>query len=339
MHLSFLKIFYMLSFNHSIEKGFLVMRNIFIANKASRTGQASETWEEIEKYLKENNVEYQVFFTEGPGDATEYARKVTSTGEKVALYVMGGDGTLNEALNGISDFENTIYTPLPAGSANDFVIGIGLEGTPVEILDRALKTEEYKPMDIGKVIYSAEGAEKERLFGVSAGIGVDAYVCLQALDSKLKKFLNIFGLGSATYGLLTVGDIFTMPFSDAYVTVSYLGKEHKMRIKGTIFAAAMNCRAEGGGIPMAPDARPDSGFLKAFIAHDISRLKCLSILPSLVAGKHVGKEGLDLINFDRIQIKMDSPMCVHADGEHVGFIDELTFECIPGMLKVRGFGR
>jgi diacylglycerol kinase family enzyme len=309
------------------------MKNAFIVNKASQTGRAAKVWEEIEEYLNKENIEYTAYFTGGPNDATEFARSITGAGEKVALFVMGGDGTLNEALNGIVDFENTIYTPLPSGSANDFVGGIGMKGTALDILKRALATDEYKLLDIGKVIY--EGGE--RLFGVSSGIGVDAYVCLQALTSKLKKFLNIFGLGSATYGLLTVGDIFTMPFSDACITKWYKGEETKMDVKGTIFAAAMNCRAEGGGIPMAPNATPDSGYLTAFYAHDISRAKCLRLLPVLVAGKHEGREGFDLLNFDKIHIKLKESMCVHADGEHVGFFDEITFQCMPQILKTRGF--
>ena len=161
-------------------------------------------------------------------------------------------------------------------------------------------------------------------------------MCLQALDSRLKKFLNIFGAGSATYGILTIGDIFTMPFSDAKVTIDYKGKTEIRNIKSTIFAAAMNCKAEGGGIPMAPGAAADSGYLTAFIAHDISRFRCLTLLPSLVTGKHMGKEGFDLIDFDRIEINMADKMCVHADGEHVGFLKNLLFECMPQILKIRG---
>ena len=245
---------------------------------------------------------------------------------------MGGDGTLNEALNGIVDFENTFYTPIPSGSANDFVNGIGLKGLPWEIVDRALSTEEYHLFDIGKVSFD----EGSRLFGVSSGIGVDAFVCLQALDSKLKKFLNKFGLGSATYGLLTVGDIFTMPFSDAQVELEFNGKKTNMNMKNAIFVAAMNCRAEGGGIPMAPEALADSGHLTGFLAHDISRIKCFMLLPFLVLGKHMGKKGFDLLNFDKMTIHMNKDMCVHADGEHVGFFNEVSFECLPQTLKIRG---
>ena len=115
------------------------------------------------------------------------------------------------------------------------------------------------------------------------------------------------------------------------------GQEKQLKVKDTIFAAAMNCKAEGGGVPMAPNAKPDSGFLTIFYAHDLSRLKCLTLMPALVSGKHEGKKGMDLIDCDKIKIQMESPMCVHADGEHVGFLDEIIFESIPRVLKVRGF--
>ena len=207
------------------------MKNVFIVNKASRTGKGAAVWDALEAHLKELRVNYNVRFTGGPGEATEFAKSATSTGEMVHLFVMGGDGTLNEALNGIVDFEKTFYTPLPAGSANDFVTGIGMTGDAIEIFDRAYNSETYKALDIGTV--------GDRRFGVSAGIGVDAYVCLQALDSKLKKFLNRFGLGSATYGLLTVGDIFTMPFSEAEMTYWFEGKETTINVNNIIFAAAM----------------------------------------------------------------------------------------------------
>ena len=313
------------------------MENVFIVNKASRTGKAEGVWNKIEEYLKSEGVDYEVHFTAKAYDATEFAKNATSSGEEVHLFVMGGDGTLNEALNGIVDFEHTLYTPLPSGSANDFVKGIGLEGSTLDILKRALKDDGFKTIDIGKVTYNKDGEEQSRLFGVSSGIGVDAYVCLQALTSKLKTFLNKFGLGSATYGLLTVGDIFTMPFSDAVVTTYFDGEKEERNIKSTIFAAAMNCPAEGGGIPMAPKATVDSGYLTAFIAHDISRIKCFGLLPFLVAGKHEGKKGFDLLKFNKLEISMNDQMCVHADGEHVGFYKKITFECLPSKLKIRGF--
>lgn len=308
------------------------MKKVFIVNKASRTGKAEAIWNEIEEYLKGNNIAYQAYFTHGPKDATEYSRMATSSGEEVELFVMGGDGTLNEALNGIADFDKTVFIPLPSGSANDFVKGVGIKGEAISILKNALSSNTVHKIDIGRLDF--EGGS--RLFGVSSGIGVDAYVCLQALDGKLKKFLNRIGLGSATYGLYTIADILTMPFSDAHISLWFKDKHYEKDVKGTIFAAAMNCKAEGGGIPMAPKATVDSGYLTAFYAHDIGRLRCFGLLPFLVMGRHEGRKGVELLNFDKIHIIMKKSMCVHADGEHVGFFKEITFECLPQTLKIRG---
>lgn len=305
------------------------MKNIFIVNKASRSGNAQAVWDELEDYLKKENVEREVYFTKCSGHATELAKQATENGEEINLFVMGGDGTLNEALNGISNFEKTFYIPLPSGSANDFVKGIGLAGTPVEIVKRVFEDGSVRTLDIGQVIY--EGGS--RYFGVSAGIGVDAYVCLQALTSKLKAFLNKLHMGQATYGLLTVGDIFTMPFANARI----IHDDKELNLKGVIFAAAMNCPCEGGGIPMVPYATADSRKLSAFIAHDISRFKCLLLLPSLVAGKHEKKNGFDFVDFQEMRVEMDREMCVHADGEHVGFLKSVEFKCLPEALKIKGF--
>lgn len=305
------------------------MKNFFIVNKAARSGNAVQIWEEIAGYLSDNEIEYEVFFTERKSHATELASMLTSKGQEINLFVMGGDGTLNEALNGIKDFENTYYCPLPSGSANDFVNGINLEGSALEILKRAINCDTPKVIDIGQVKYDGGS----RLFGVSAGIGVDAFVCLQAETSTLKKILNKIKMGSATYGLLTVGDIFSMPLADA--TIIHDGVEKK--IKDCVFAAAMNCPAEGGGIKMVPYAKADSGKLSAFVAHDISRLRCFCLLPFLVAGKHENKKGFDFIDFTKMEIKLAKPMCVHADGEHVGFFDYVEYSCLKESLKIKGF--
>ncbi len=305
------------------------MKYYFIVNKASKTGKAQIMWNELENELKLREVEYEAYFTEGPGHATALADMICSKEGKINLCVCGGDGTLNEALNGMKDFDRVDLCYFPLGSANDFARGVGLKGSPVEILDRVLKEEKAKSIDIGEVIY--DGGSKR--FAVSAGVGVDAYVCLQALTSKLKKFLNFFRMGQLTYGLLTIGDIFTMPTYDAVAVAD--GKE--VNFKKLIFACAMNCPYEGGGIPMVPYAKPTSGHLSTLAAHDMSRIKCLTMLPSLISGAHVNTNGgFSFIDFERMEVTIAHPMCVHADGEHCGFHDHITFVCHRNFLRIRG---
>ena len=304
------------------------MKNVFIVNLASKTGKAQEIWHEIENYLIANKIPYEANITSAPADATEFARLATSSGQPVNLFVMGGDGTINEAINGIADFNNTYFVCLPSGSANDFSKGIGLKGNALDILLDVLNTKDYTSIDLGRITY--EGGS--RLFAVSSGVGVDAYVCLQALDSKLKKALNKIHMGQMTYGLLTVGDIMGMELADADLIID--GRQE--HINQGIFIASMNCPYEGGGIPMVPYASATSGHLSVLLAHDISCLKCFGVLPRLIAGKHGGIKGIDMVDYSTMTIKLNKPMCVHTDGEHVGFLDEMTLECLPAKLKLKG---
>ena len=96
----------------------------FIINLHSRTGKSQAIWESLEKILKEEGVSYNVHITEYVGHATEIARELTQDGTYRFLVVGGGDGTVNEVLNGICDFSCVTFGYLPLGSANDFARGL-----------------------------------------------------------------------------------------------------------------------------------------------------------------------------------------------------------------------
>lgn len=301
----------------------------FIVNKASKTGIGGEIWLEIEMFLKERGVEHEVYYTQRAGHASAIMRDLCKSKDRITVAVMGGDGTLNESIQGITDFSKVELIYLPTGSGNDFARGIGLKGNAIEIINRALYGEKVKNVDIGE-LELADGTKKR--FAVSSGAGVDAYVCYQTIDSKLKKFLNLFGLGHLTYSILTVFDLFSMPLCQATVTID--GEEKSYN--NAIFVAAMNGPFEGGGVPMVPHASPFDGLLSAVIVSDIPRFKCFFMLPKLLKAKHVGLKGFNCVNFDEMHVRFAKPMYVHTDGEFVGQKDEVTFRCLKGVLKLRG---
>lgn len=302
-------------------------RLYFIVNTHSRTGKAKELWEELEQILQEEKVDYQAFITERVGHATEIARELTSTEEEVYLVVCGGDGTVNEALNGIRDLDKVIFGYLPLGSANDFARGLGIKGEPKAIMRQLLASRAEEAIDVGVV--SWDGGS--RRFAISAGVGIDAMVCRKALTSKLKVFLNHLHLGSLTYGLLTVAALFSAPFVNATV-VSDDGKERQL--PGLIFAAGMNFVCEGGGVPMAPRASAKDGKLSACCVYGIPRWLCLFCFPFLLAGKHEKIKGFDVFDERELHVSFDRPMVVHADGEDCGDQTEVTFTCVPKALRM-----
>ena len=195
--------------------------------------------------------------TRYPGHATKLAEKISSMKDDDPIYliVVGGDGTINEVLNGFADFDRVRLGVIPTGSGNDFCSNLKLPKTPKESLKLICASirndqrgEVLYRIDLGQV--SWEGCEKPRIFGISAGLGLDALVCKKALHSRLKQVLNRFHLGKLTYLALTVQSLFTMETAKAKVITEHGG----FILPKMIFAAAMNLPAEGGGVPMAPEA-------------------------------------------------------------------------------------
>ena len=103
----------------------------FIVNERGGSGKALKTWKKVRKALDEKNVTYDVLTTSLETTATILARNVSSLDGEINLVVVGGDGTVNEVLNGIGDFEKVRLGVIPTGSGNDFARGLGLPLPPL----------------------------------------------------------------------------------------------------------------------------------------------------------------------------------------------------------------
>ena len=302
----------------------------FIVNEHSRSGKGADVWKQLEELLKKEEVPYQARRTEYAGHAVQIAEEISSLeDEEMKLVAVGGDGTINEVVNGIVDFEKIQFGAIPTGSGNDFARGLGILETPQEILLRLLESKGTKRIDIGSV--SWEGCEKPRLFLISSGVGMDALVCKKALTSKLKKILNRLHLGKLTYLLITIQTILSMQTADTRVVID---QNRKTLYKNQIFSAAMNFRAEGGGIPMAPDADAQDGLLSVCTIHGIPKLLTFFVLPFLVAAKHERFRGVKIENCTACDLYMNKPLVLHTDGEYCGDVTEAHFKCLPGKLRI-----
>lgn len=334
----------------------------FIVNASGGSGKAKKTWSLIRDELKRKNVKYRAFRTQSPEHAGELAGKISVLpDDDIHMVVVGGDGTINEVLNGIKDFDRITFSVIPSGSANDFARGLGISKNPVTALLRILDTsKESQRIDIGCVTSfdrkkdnhsenktienSAETIINRRLFGISSGIGLDAIVCKKALDSRIKKFLNKLNLGSLTYIILTVISLFTMDYIDAEIEVYDEEKEIEgtasvlkevISMKKMIFAAFMNVRAEGGGVPMTPDAKYDDGKLSVCIASDISKISAFAKLPLLVMAKQDKIKGFKLFDAKKLVVRTKEPAVLHADGEYIGDERKIEITCLEKMLKIK----
>lgn len=302
----------------------------FIVNEHSRSGLGASLWKETEQLLKEREIPYKAYVTEYEGHAFTLAHDICEMeDEDIRLVVLGGDGTANEVLNGMTHFDKVRFGLIPTGSGNDLARGLGVKGTPSEVMEQILSSREDYVMDLGEVSWN--GGEKPRLFAISAGVGLDALVCKKALKSKIKDALNKIHLGKLTYLVLTVQSLFTMETADGGAIFDGKGQQN---LKKIIFSAAMNFRAEGGGVPMAPAADAQDGKLSVCTAWGIPKWRTFFCLPLLVTAHHLHIKGFEVTDCKEYRLHLNRPMVLHADGEYCGDVTDMTFRCIPGILHV-----
>ena len=319
----------------------------FIVNISGGSGKVKKTWACVRDELNKTDIKYKAFRTKSPKHAKMLAGKISELDDDdIHMVVVGGDGTINEVINGIKNFDRITLSVSPSGSGNDFARGLGISKNPVEALERILDPNgEVKKIDLGCLTVSG----KKRLFGISSGIGLDAIVCKKALTSKIKKVLNKLNLGSLTYLILTIISLFSMRYIDTEIEIydaeddndehkekdNSLVLKEKMVLNKMIFSAFMNVKAEGGGVPMAPDASYDDGKLSLCIASDISKLNAFFKLPLLVMAKQEKIKGFNLVEAKKVVVRIKEPAVVHVDGEYVGDETMAVVECLKNKLVIK----
>lgn len=298
-----------------------------IVNLKSRSGYAKVIWSQVKKILTEQNVKYHVYFTEYKGHATIIARSITSINEQKKLVVLGGDGTVNEVIGGLEHMENVIFGYIPTGSSNDFARSLRLPSNPREAILNILKPKYFKQIDIGEV--TTNGVKRK--FAVSCGIGFDAAICKEALDSKIKKVLNKLKLGKLTYVGIALKQIALFKTQSAEIIIDGIRKEKYKRI---YFISSHIHKYEGGGLMLCPEAKYDDGKLDVCVIGNISKPKILLLLPTAFRGKHVKYKNVDIIQCKQIAIRTTQPLPVHADGEAVGMQSDMVVKCLNEKITI-----
>ena len=299
----------------------------FIVNPSSRSGKGRALWKQVEKELRLAHVKYEVFFTRYENHAKLLAKEICENKGKKTIVALGGDGTVNEVINGITDFENTKFGYIPTGSSNDFARGLGLPTNTRDAFNAIIYNKTCKEIDIGTVAFD----QVTERFGVSSGMGFDAGVCEEAYSSPIKDFLNKIYLGSLTYAIIAFKQLYF--FKPTKVTVTVDDKPPQVFNK-TFFIAVMNTKCEGGGLKLAPNADPTDEYLDVFIAADRSKLVLASVLPLAFFGLHTWVKGVTLLRCKKVHLQAVEELPVHKDGEPCHSHREVTMSLHEHKLKV-----
>ena len=302
-----------------------------IINPASCTDNGIILWEKIvAPALQKENVSYRTYLSEKAGEIATIAKDIYITEKERPLHyiVLGGDGSVNEFLQGIPDTKDVILGYIPTGSSNDLARDLGFSKNPTENLKRILYTGTPRWMDLGTAVL-ADGTI--RRFANSCGIGFDAAVCEQTNRSKVKRFMNRIGLGKLSYLGIALMQLFAAKKVSATLTLK--GKE-PIEIKNMLFTAGMIHRYSGGGFMFAPNANDSDGLLELCEVGDIPKLLVLCALPTAFWGKHFIFSGVNAHTTDSYTIHTTAPMWVQTDGEVIGKTNQITISCEKHAIRI-----
>lgn len=273
------------------------MNILFIVNPAAGNWKAKKEWANIDNLLKETIKDYQVEFTEYPGHATEIAKKAAAEGYET-IVSCGGDGTLNEVINGIVDSEVKCAL-IPLGTGSDFGKTIGVRTVSDSI--KVLSGSKSSKVDTASVTFDDTG--KSRFFMNVLEIGFGAEV-MKYVNSHEK-----FGRFSFIIGVLSVL---------RKLKKFKIGTENNGNSEiDTIEVIVANGRYFGGGMLASPSSSIGDGVLDVHVLRPVSRLTTILRLRNLMNGTYIEK-GFSLESKTKNIHFKEKGMLVEMDGEVVG---------------------
>jgi diacylglycerol kinase (ATP) len=235
--------------------------------------------------------------TEFSGHATKLASEAAKDGVET-LVVMGGDGTVREAVNGLAN-SNSAMGIVAVGTGNDLARSLGL---PIHQPAQALRiagTGVRMKIDLGLM--------GDRYFASVLGVGFPAAVAVEA--NKIRKIR-----GPAVFLIAMYKALFRMKAVPMKVILD------DRRIEGRLTSVVIqNTQYTGGGLLIAPEASLEDGRLDVIAVDDIGRMRLMLNLPKLYVGRHVTHRNFTLTQSERVQINSEEKLPAMCDGDLCGY--------------------
>lgn len=286
---------------------------LIIFNPASGGRKATKDRSKIVAALEAHKIQYKLFNTEKPGDAIQLSKDAIEAGYRKIMGV-GGDGTVNEIVNGI--YAQTVVKPtdvvlafIPVGTGNDWVKTIGIP-TDYTAAVKTIKIGNYFFQDVGIVYYqSAEGNQKRYFINI-AGMGYDAFVT-QVTNNNKRKGKNI---GKFAYLISLLKCL--MKYKPTRVKISL--DDHEV-IEDMMFSLNVGIgKYNGNGMMQVPHAIPDDGILDITLIRNLSKWDVIKNTPKLYDGSFVKHPQITLHTAQRVKVESEPSILLETDGESLG---------------------
>lgn len=304
------------------------MKTIVIVNPASGRGRARKLTPTIERILRASSLDFDLLQSERPWHTAEIAEAAARQGAD-AIIAAGGDGTVNEAINGLmrartDGFVKSALGVLSIGTGNDFAASLDLP-TKLEDVVQAISRNTRRFVDVG--LLKGCGFPDGRYFGNCVGIGFDA--AGGVLAEKIT-----WASGLLAYLIAALQNIF----------IYYQAPTLQIKLDTetihmpTLLVSVMNGKRIGGGFWTAPNARPDDGLFDLCIGKEVSRPRMLTLLPHFLMGTQATQPEIQMKQTRVVKIKAtQGVMPIQADGEILDdACHEVTIEILQKQLEIIG---
>ena len=311
------------------------MTAFVIVNPHSGNGRTGRDWKSIERALAAVYPSMSVGFTKRQGEAMALVRYALREGHQ-EIVAVGGDGTINEAVNGMFDASGTappqcVFAFVTSGTGGDFRKTFGIEaGTDVAI--ERLKRARVRPIDVGRVsCLTRSGEPTARYFINIASFGLSGVIVDSVNRARIAK---LFG-GSFAFAFHS--SLAMLRYRNTAVRIIVDGMEDEIATISTV--AVANGRYFGGGMMVAPGAVPDDGLFDVVIMGGAPKGQSLAEMKLIYTGEHIIRPHVRVIRGQHVVVApvaetRGKPVLIETDGEAVGRLPA-TFEILPRALNLR----
>lgn len=261
------------------------MKYYFIINPKSGKLNKGNLEDNIRNACLKREIPYEILYTKREGDAKRIARNIDDT-EECVVFSVGGDGSLNDVLNGIAGTENKILGNIPSGSGNDF--------------DKSLKMMDsgIHSIDVGKI--------NGRYFINVACVGLDADVANNLLSFRNKKWIPV----SQRYNVSLIYTFFEYKFKKLSIQMG----ESTIESDCTILAIC-NGQYYGGGYRIAPHSLLNDGLFDVYLVKKMAKPKIIPVLLKLIRAKHDSSPAVKKYNDRAVIVDSKEKHTFNVDGE------------------------
>lgn len=293
-------------------------KHLFIVNPKAGKGVATDLGQKIHQlFLKIRErfpaTGYEIVYTEYPGHAREIARDYSSR-DTWRIYSVGGDGTLNEVLNGMVGSDSTLAV-IPGGTGNDFIQYLAGDIRREEFLKETILGDEER-VDVAEI--------NGQYFLNIASIGFDALVNYRTGMFKRKPLIT----SQAAY----LGGILSSLFHGRPLSLTVDSGDEVRRIR-VFMMTFCNGQVYGSGYRIAPEAKINDGLLDIIEVAPLSIPEIIKYMPMLKTGEHLDQEVINFYRSKRLVVTSDEELLLNIDGEST-WTRELDIRLHPGKVSM-----